>query len=695
MLPGRSPDRSSTPSPALYWPGSKPGLFSLSKMNRMHPAPYRASLAALFVLAPAPFAQSALADDVEGPIATALLSNAEDVQIYNDHVVTLANPFMEGRLPGTRGMEIATEYFVHYLQEAGLEPAFDEVLIAEDGTEVRRPRSSWTQPFNLGGSREVVEQHLSAGTRKFAAGTDFNVLGLGEGGDVTGELVFVGYSVERGPDDYESFADGDDLTGKVALMLRFEPMSAEGTSLWSRTGAWSSRAGFNRKMRAIEDKNPAAVIVVNVPGADDPRINELIEAGGGGRAYIDGPVVHVSMEAGDELLASIGAGVTLADLRDEANVAGGVRSLGGEVHVLGTIEETPLVARNVAGILPGKGALANEIVVMGAHLDHLGTGQFGSRGRAEERGQLHPGADDNASGSAAVLMLADKLAAYYAELGPDADARTLMFMGFSAEESGLNGSFHYVRNPIEPIEDHVLMLNFDMIGRITNKRLSVSGSNTGVGMNEWLQPLFEESSLEIVQPANMSGASDHTPFYQQEMPVLFAIIADFHDDYHTPRDISQKINRVDAVETIYLFENILRGAATRPQRFEFQSMSNRRERPDPREVPIEEEPEEAPEPQVGLPEIKVRFGIAPATYEDSRSGILVGSVTEGTSAHDAGVVAGDRLIKWNGDDIDDVMSWMGMLADHEPDDRVQVTVLRDDEEVVLWVTLKGREDGEG
>src|SRR5690606_18079251 len=182
---------------------------------------------------------------------------------------------------------------------------------------------------------------------------------------------------------------------------------------------------------------------------------------------------------------------------------------------------------------------------------------------------------------------------------------SILFLLFSGEESGLHGSRWYVDHPIRPIERHALMVNFDMIGRIQNGRLSVSGTDTAAGMREWLAPLFAESPLEIVEPHNMSGASDHAAFYGKRVPVLFAIIADFHSDYHTPGDVSWKINRVGAVHTVHLFERVLLAAATRPDPFVFEGSDTRGH--DHAGVHGD-----AP---VTRGAIRVRFGVMPATYE--------------------------------------------------------------------------------
>lgn len=586
-------------------------------------------------------------------IAEALAGASEDVRVYDEHIVTLANPFMEGRLPGTRGMEIAKEYIESHLKEAGLTPAYDEV--GEDGE--RAPRASWRQPFPLSGTLELLSQAIDVGGGiVFEPGVDFNAMNYGLSGDVTGEVVFVGYSIRRGRDGYETFADGDDLTGKIALMLRFEPMDESGKSLWrdGRDG-WTARGGFATKLNAVEEHHPAAVIIVNTPGADDPRVGELIELRDG-RNRLEVPVFNMTGEAATKLVEAVDReGRTLMELRRLADQGGGITPLGGELHVAAQIEKKPLMAENVGGMVLGRGALADECIVVGAHLDHLGLGYFGSR--SGETGVVYPGADDNASGSAAIIMLADRLARRYAELPASADARTILFTTFSAEESGLNGSRHFVDEPPVPLDAISLMINFDMIGRIVNKRLSVSGTTSAKGMAEWAEPFFEASPLEIVKPLGMNGGSDHLAFAQKQIPWLFGIIADFHDDYHTPRDVSSKINRVDAVHTIDLFDELIWSAATRPERF------------------------------VSGEETRVTFGVRPGRSPEGEKGVRIATVAEGSPAGKAGIEAGDILVKWNGAEVEDRAAWRDMLRECAPGDEVELTVRRKGGEVPLKATF--------
>ncbi len=600
------------------------------------------------------------------PITSALVELGPDVSTYNDHIVTLASPFMDGRLPGTDGMEVAKDYCQHYMELAGLHPAFPN----EEG------ELTYRQAFPLGKSLKVraAKMDLAGGGAGLLAGDDFQVLGLGGSGKVTAPVTFVGYSIDQGEGGYTSFLPQQDLSGRIALMMRFEPMDENGKSKWAKAGPWSSHSSFSRKVRSASDKKPAAIVIVNTPGAADPRVSEMMAEGGGGSQRADVPVIQISAAAAEKLLKMGNVGHSLMDLRRHADDGGSPVELDLELKINADIDRSPLVAENVGGLLPGKGALANEVVVIGAHLDHLGMGNFGSRSGP---GKLHPGADDNASGSAAVLMLADKLAASYDELPEGASARSVLFLCFSGEESGLNGSRYYVRNPIRAIEDHALMINFDMIGRIKNRRLNISGADTSTNLRPLLEELANGSDLEVFLPKEISGASDHTPFMRQNMPILFGAIKDFHGDYHTPEDTSSKINRVDAVRTVDLFHQIALAVSTSDDAWEYN---------DPKK-------DKTSSNSAGLGAMKVRFGIAPGNYDSDDPGILVASVTPGGSAEAAGIKADDVLLRWNGQKILDVREWMGMMVKHKPGDVVKVGVLRDGEEITIEVKLQARKTG--
>lgn len=611
------------------------------------------------------------------------------VSRFNDHLVTLASPWMEGRVPGSAGMERAKDYVEYYFRAFGLRPAFPE-----NGS----PFVSFRDPFELGGTWAVESEGLAmlGGGRavELEPEKDFMFTGLGTAGSVTGEAVFVGYGIDNGPDGWSSFSGDEDLEGKVVIMMRFEPMDDQGKSRWSSDG-WSNQAAFSNKLRAVTDRGASAVIVVNTPGADDARVSRL-DRFGSGRPAADVPVFMAQPTAVQGFLEAT-SGKPMVELLAMANEGGETLDLGGFVSLSGKGGKTPLIAENVGAILPGKGALADEYIVIGGHLDHLGMGYFGSR---VGPGELHPGADDNASGSAGVVLIAELLKESYEDLPRNADARSILFIAFSGEESGLNGSFHYVQDPIVPAEQHTMMVNWDMIGRaLPNEdglgRMTLAGANTGEGLEDFIAPFItpEASGLEIIVPEQMSGASDHTPFYRAKIPVLFSIIADFHGDYHTPADTSDKINREDAVRTVQMYHDIVLAAAQRPEGFPYVSPADARrsQRAAGNAAGDQGGGDQAGAGPAGASPggsgITVRVGIMPASYDPDEVGVPIAQVSPGGPADEAGFEDGDRLVRWDGQKIENVQAWMGMLANYKPGDEVMVGLKRDGEEITVTIKL--------
>lgn len=631
------------------------------------------------------------------PISAALASADPDVLRYDQHLTFLAHPFLEGRLPGTRGMDLAMEYCEAHLRAAGLEAPF----AAASGT-------SYRQPFDLQPVPELLSQSLSLAGLQLVAGVDYQASSLGRGSSFAGPVTFVGYSIERGPKDsgYASYAEGDDLTGQIALLLRFEPMDEEGNSQWNQTaGAWSGRSALAGKVRQAVERGASAVLVANPPGANDPRARELTGFSQG-RGVVDVPVLMLSSAAAERLVARLDpAAPSWLELRRAADQGRSIRPLGGSLAGRVELGEKRTRCENVGGLLRGRGALADELVVIGAHLDHLGWGNFGSRDRERAGKAIHPGADDNASGSAALLMLAERLHRDYSNLPAGAEARSILILLFSAEESGLNGSVHYVKEPLVPLEQHALMMNFDMIGRMTDRRLSVSGLDSGVGMEEWAKPYFAASPLTIVNPESAFGGSDHLPFLQKNVPVLFGIIAEFHQDYHTPADTAEQINRVDAVEAMRLWHSLALAAALHPTGFRKEAPQGPRRPlpplgggPSAAGSPAPAAADSAPAPAAapasgGRAPFPVSLGIRPGNYGEEGSadapvGVLIESVDPSGAGAEAGLLAGDRILTWNGAEIVDVAAYANLLRGHKPGDRVRLGLQRGDGPRELEVTLR-------
>ncbi|MEM0983864.1 MAG: M28 family peptidase [Planctomycetota bacterium] len=593
------------------------------------------------------------------PIADVLTSMSEDVLRYNDHITILASPFMEGRVPGSEGMERARHYVQYHFEKAGLLPPFP----GEGGD-----FSSYRDPFELG-SQWVVENEMISTSEgvELLPERDFVFTRLGAEGEVSGRPVFVGYGIEDGPDGFDSFGNVD-VEGKIAVVLRFEPMDADGNSKFTGEPAGSEAASFQNKLMTLKEKGAAGAIFLTPPTVDEDRqrIQRYSGRGRRGRVQVDSPIdfpVFLASPLGSQRLLS-GLGVrSMQRLIDQADNGRGAQAMTSRVTISGSANDEPLIAENVGGMIPGTGSLKDEWIVVGAHLDHLGMGYFGSRSGP---GALHPGADDNASGSAGVVLLAEKLAEAIAARD-DASRRSVLVVAFDGEESGINGSRHYADDPIVEMDDHVLMLNWDMIGRLSNDTLMISGTSTGKGFLDFIEPLFDGSGLNVVTRDRYLGGSDHLPFFRKEIPAVMGSIDALHADYHTPGDTSDKINRVAATKTVLLFRDIVLKAAATSATWEFQTPQSARG-------------------QSNQPQIRVSIGIN--LSQDDEDGVLLAGVTEGGAAAKAGLKEGDRIVRWDGVKLTDLNSFIQRLAGQKPGDEVNIGVKRDGEEMTMKIKLE-------
>ncbi len=488
-------------------------------------------------------ADTTLEDDI------AALARARDVlaRDLRAHVTVLTSPYFEGRTPGTGGSARAKEYVEFFLARSGLEPAFG---------------GGFRQGFDIPGPTRVARQSLAVGDVQLVGAREFTALGLGASGSASGELVFCGYAIAEGPEGYTGFPEGSDLKGKVALVLRFEPRDERGRSRFTENGRWSGRAALQAKVNACVQRGAVAVLIANPAGAADPRARGLMDPGDGGRGGNSTPVLHLSADGATRLLAALGH--NLVELGTQSDERGVVLPLGAIAEVDVELERVRHSAQNLGAVLPGSGALAGQWVVVGAHLDHVGNGQFAA---PDEGGILHPGADDNASGSATLLCLALRLAERAQSFDPTAARRSILCLFFDAEESGLLGSRHYVGAPRAPISNHALMINLDMVGRIQEGRVALQGARTAEGLADWLAPHLGATRLNIVHSTSVSARSDHASFLDAKVSALFFTNADGHPDYHRPGDTVDKIEAHAMADLLMLVEGIALAAAQRLENF--------------------------------------------------------------------------------------------------------------------------------
>ena len=596
----------------------------------------------------------------------------EAVEFYN-HLAFLADPALEGRSADVPGNRIAAEYIEKQFRELGLQPAFNDASGAP----------TYQQPFKVRGEiqvdrqdawfewRENLAEAVMPEVVKFESGKDFNVLGCSGSGEVSGELAFAGYAVEDGPENYATFAKGDDLTGKIALVLRFEPMTAEGKSKWSTSGRWSQRAEMVGKIKAAASRGAAGVILVSPPGADDPRVEKLETARTTRFGGVNVPVVMMSIPAVNRILEKADdQGRSLLRLRQAADEKGGIITFGPKVKVtLATAVQTKqLDTTNIGAVLPGRGNLADQYLILGAHFDHVGLGYVGGA-NPSNLGKVHAGADDNASGTAGLILAADKIKT--AREKSSAPARSIIFIAFGAEEMGLLGSDHYIKNPSVSASSIAAMLNMDMIGRMTDNKLQIDGVGTAENFETALKPALDKFDFKYTLGQSGRGPSDHASFYGADIPVLH-LFTGLHPDYHQPGDTIEKVNVAGAVRVVDLLTEVTTVLASAENRLTFKSTGAARAMGSTRGG-------------------SVRLGIAPGDYSGSQPGVLVGEVFEGTSAANAGIKKGDRLMKWGGEELPDVESMMSNLSKHKPGDKVDIIILREGKEMTVTVTLLGRE----
>ena len=423
------------------------------------------------------------------------------------------------------------------------------------------------------------------------------------------------------------------------------------------------------KISAVISRGATAVLVVNAPGATmaDRPLEDLRSSRWGAGHNV--PVVQITTEAADALVKKADPqGRDLMALRMLAD-SGATKEFALKsdvtVQVATEISDAKVPTANIGGILPGKGPLKDEWLIIGGHFDHVGYGLFGTDPKF--RGQLHPGADDNASGTAGVLVLARQMKEAYDATPADASLRSVLFICFSGEESGLDGSKWWAKHPTLPADKVSAMLNMDMIGRLRNDELSVGGIGTAKGFDTKLEASMKGSGLTIHADPTGRGPSDHASFYNAGVPVLF-FFTGTHDVYHRPGDKAYTVNPAGAIKTLALVRAISMDLVDDAQRLEFTST------------------DEAKSPDRGYG--PVRLGVMPAMGEADAGGVRVENVSAETSAAEAGIKKDDLLLAWNGQELTGPGDMMARLREHKPGDEVKITLRRDGKEQEVTVKLK-------
>ncbi|HEY2786825.1 MAG TPA: M28 family peptidase [Fimbriiglobus sp.] len=582
----------------------------------------------------------------------------------------LAGPECAGRASGGKEIEKATAYVVAAFKEAGLKPA------GKDG--------SYIQPFivygrSAPGSPTSLKLTGSDGQNLILKyGGQFMATGLTGTGKATAGIVFAGYGLTADSPAYDDYK-GIDAKGKFVVVLRRTPKYGEGSK--NPFGLDGGKyAPLVYKLQNAIDHGAAGVIFVSdrsLAESDDPLM-EYFAAGGGGSKI---PVLHMKRYLLDHLLRAVQEkGLTDVEKAIDADLT--PRSLdvtGWTAASEVTVKRSEMPCKNVAGYLDGSGPLADETIVIGAHYDHVGDGQFGSRDGAAGRGKIHWGADDNASGTTGLMELARRFGAMKERQG-----RRIVFLAFSAEERGLFGSIAYCKEPLFPLDKTVFMLNMDMIGRSIpvedddkkmKDRLLVWGVGTGEGFEKLVKEENKPFDFKLSTLAGGTGPSDHDSFYRKKIPVLFFYTGS-HPDYHRPTDTPEKINYPAMKKVMEFAEAIATHFAMVPERPKYIQVTERWRDPTEDRTPAGQ----------GRGGNAPTLGFMPGNYEEVGKGVLVEALTPGGAAEKGGVKPGDHIIEIAGQSVKDIGAYMTVMAGQKAGKQIEIKVLRKEKEEKLKVT---------
>lgn len=565
------------------------------------------------------------------------------------HVKYLASDELEGRKAGSKGAELAAQYLASEFKRYGLIPNGDQGTFFQN--------FEFVAGIKLG-TVNTLSYTVSGQTKSLRLDQEFRPLGFSSSDSFQGDLVFVGYGIAAPDRDYNDYA-GFDVKAKAVMVLRNAPPSDSTRDL-------AQFASLRYKASKAKELGAKAMIVVT--GPEDSDTDDLIkltyDQSTGNAGVL---AINITRKAADELLRT--GGKTISDLQKEINQSKTPKSLalpGLSVSMTVELKEIRQTTKNIVGFLAGSDpVLKDQLVVLGAHHDHLGFGGEGSGSLKPDTVAIHNGADDNASGTAGLLELAEAFAANKASL-----KRSMLFISFAGEELGLLGSAHYVKNPTVPLERSVVMINMDMIGRLNNGALIVYGIGTSPGFETLVKKFNADSALVLKLNKDGFGPSDHASFYGKQIPV-FHFFTDIHSDYHRPSDDYDKINYPGMEQVVRYIQKItteLDQAGEKPQY-----------------VAVE-----APRPMAGAGRsTRVYMGTIP-DFGEQTAGMKISGVREGSPAAKAGLEGGDVIVKFGKVDIKNLYDFTYALGEHKPGDEVEVIVKRGAELKTFRVKLEKR-----
>ena len=575
---------------------------------------------------------------------------------YFKHVRFLASDDLKGRGNGSPELQRASEYSADQFRTLGLKPAGD--------------KGTWFENFQITtGTAYGQRNALTIDSRKLAIDADFEPLSISLSAQVDGSPVFAGYGITAPDLQWDDYA-GMDVKGKIVIVLRHEPQEMDPNSRFDGKNM-TSHATFMNKAINARQHGARAVLFITDPN-NHPEDKDTMAAAMRDLGAEDSGIVALRISRASVAAAFEKTGKSISTVQQEmdSNFKPESFDLKSSVHLVTDISRIRKTVHNVMAALPGTDSqLRNEWVVVGAHYDHLGLGDENSLAPSQI-GQIHHGADDNASGTAGVLEFAR-----LASLHKQAFQRSILFMTFAGEENGLLGSNYFVNHPTVPLNSIVGMINMDMIGRVNNNHLNVLGVGTSPEFKSWIEEFNKTVGFQINFSASGHEGSDHISFDGKHIPILF-FFSGLHSDYHRPSDTADKINSEGAVSVLAL-------VAMSAER-----LANTATRPQYTAVP-DERPASAGISSPSSGGYGPYFGSVP-DFRDDIKGVLFADVRADSPAGKAGLKAGDTLVEFGGQTITNLYDFTYALGNKKVGDVVTVVVQRNGQPLKVTVTLEER-----
>ena len=589
------------------------------------------------------------------------------------HVTFLASDALEGRLTGTEGEKLATQYVADVFKSVGLQEYGDE---------------GWFEPFEFTAGVALGDGNaLTLQDQALTVDRDWRPLSFSQLGEVkAAPIVFAGYGVET-PDEatgsdgkkleaYSSYAHLD-VKDKWVLVFRYLP---EGMSK-ERRDDLTRYASLRHKALVARQKGARGLIIVS--GPNSKVVDQMVQMSFDASLATSGiAAISVTDAVANQMLKP--AGKTLKELQDKldtGDLMGGFEC--GDLKLTARIDirQEKKTGRNVLGVLPAKDKPDPHVapLIVCAHIDHLGSkGGGNSRARGDDLNKIHHGADDNASGVAGVIEIAQYLADQKKQ-GKIKLTRDVIFAAWSGEELGLLGSNHFVESLAKMFRGDpngkltgmfAACLNMDMIGRF-QKTLVLQG----VGSSSWWAKEIEKRNAPIGLPITTQNdahlPTDSTTFYLRGIPTLNAFTGS-HADYHLPSDTAEKIDYENAAKIAKLMGLIARGIATADSNPDYVAM-------------------EAPKNQGSRGGLRAYLGTIPDYAQGDVKGVKLSGVSPIGPAAKAGVKGGDIIIKLNDKEVLNIYDYTSLMGELKIGSETDIVVLREGKEVPLKITPTSRE----